>query len=270
MVHVAGIPPPDVGNIGEGGPAAEAALNNAEDVAVAPNGDIYIADRNSARLLRIRDGVLTVAYRGDFAAGENDFSGVAISADGTVYFTTGLAVKSLSLDGTVTDVLTVEDSFQTFGPKLAVAAGWLSRRCRRAPAAHCSRSKRTGPPPPSPVPRNWLPRRHRATAGRPPTRDSPASPTWPSTPRVSSTLPTRDSVWCAASVPMVTSPRCSVPGPSRSNRLSTGPPPPMSSTDRRRSASQSTARTASTSSPDSAERSTSSREGRSPQWWAVG
>ena len=120
VVHVAGLPPPAVGNIGEDGPATEAALNNAEDVEVAPNGDIYIADRNSARLLRIRDGILTVAYRGDFAAGENDFSGVAVAADGTVYFTTGLAVKSLAPDGTVTDVLTVENSFQTFGPKLAV------------------------------------------------------------------------------------------------------------------------------------------------------
>ncbi|HJU52142.1 MAG TPA: hypothetical protein VJ815_07385, partial [Acidimicrobiia bacterium] len=50
VVHVAGVPPPAVGTVGEDGPATSAALNNAEDVAVAPNGDIYIADFNSARL----------------------------------------------------------------------------------------------------------------------------------------------------------------------------------------------------------------------------
>ena len=83
MVHVAGVPPPAVGTVGEDGPATSAALNNAEDVAVAPNGDIYIADFNSARLLRIREGILTVAYRG--GQGENDFSGVAAASDGTVF-----------------------------------------------------------------------------------------------------------------------------------------------------------------------------------------
>lgn len=120
VVHVAGVPPPTTGTIGEGGPATEAALNNAEDIAVAPNGDIYIADANSQRLLVIQGGILNVAYRGDFGAGENEFSGVAVAADGTVYFTTGMAVLSLATDGTVTEVMAGDDSFQAFGPKLAV------------------------------------------------------------------------------------------------------------------------------------------------------
>ena len=95
-------------------------MNNAEDVAVAPNGDIYIADYNSARLFRIRDGLLTVAYRGDFSADENDFAGVAVAADGTVYFTTGEAVMSISSEGTIAEVLPQEAGSQVYGPKLAV------------------------------------------------------------------------------------------------------------------------------------------------------
>jgi hypothetical protein len=120
VVHVAGLPPPAVGTVGEDGPAADAALNNAEDVAVAPNGDVYIADYNSARLLRIRDGILTVAYRGDFTADENDFAGVAVAADGTVFFTTGEAVMSISSEGTIAEVLAEEQGSQVYGPKLAV------------------------------------------------------------------------------------------------------------------------------------------------------
>lgn len=117
---VAGLEPPAVGTIGEDGPADQAALNNAEDVVVAPNGDIYIADYQSSRLLRIRDGILTVAYRGDWAGGENDFSGVAVADDGIVYFTTGLAVQALSPDGSVTEVLPSEAGAQVYQPKLAV------------------------------------------------------------------------------------------------------------------------------------------------------
>lgn len=63
---VAGIDRAQSATAGEDGPATEAALNNAEDIAVAPNGDVYIADRNSQRLLKISDGILTVAYRGSF------------------------------------------------------------------------------------------------------------------------------------------------------------------------------------------------------------
>ncbi|MGQ0849578.1 MAG: FGLLP motif-containing membrane protein, partial [Actinomycetota bacterium] len=119
-MKVAGLPAPATGTIGEGGPATEAALNNADDVAVAPNGDIYIADYNSARLLRIRDGILTVAYRGDFREGENDFSAVAIASDGIVYFTTGQALLSLAPDGIVTEILATDPGAQVFSPELAI------------------------------------------------------------------------------------------------------------------------------------------------------
>lgn len=120
VVHLAGLPAPAVGNIGEDGPATEAALNNAEDVTTGPNGDIYIADINSGRLLRIRDGILTVAYRGDFAAGENDIAGVAVASDDTVYFPTGQAILSLSPDGTTTEVAVLGGFGQAIGQKLAI------------------------------------------------------------------------------------------------------------------------------------------------------
>lgn len=120
VVQVAGQPAPATGTTGEDGPANQAVLNNAEDIAVAPNGDIYIAEFNGARLLRIRDGILTVAYRGDFAVGENDFSGVAVAADGTVYFSTGLALMSLAADGTVTEILQSDNPGQVEGPKLSI------------------------------------------------------------------------------------------------------------------------------------------------------
>lgn len=138
---VAGLEPPAVGTIGEDGPANQAALNNAEDVAIAPNGDIYIADYQSSRLLRIRDGILTVAYRGDWAGGENDFSGVAVADNGTVYFTTGLATMALTPDGDITEILPSEEGAQVYQPKLAVlpegsvvlAGGALPRIDRIAP-----------------------------------------------------------------------------------------------------------------------------------------
>jgi hypothetical protein len=125
VVHVAGVPAPGVGTVGEDGPATQAALNNAEDVAVAPNGDIFIADANSSRLLRIRDGILTVPYRGDFSAGENEFTGVAAGDDGSVYFTTGLAVMVLTPDGETSEILATDPGAQVTGPKLAVGSDGL-------------------------------------------------------------------------------------------------------------------------------------------------
>ncbi len=125
VVTVAGLPAPAVGTVGEGGPAAQAALNNAEDVEVAPNGDIYIADRNTQRLLRIRDGILEVAHRGNFGAGENDYSAVALADDGTVYFTNGQAVLSLAVDGTVSELSPLPQPGQANAPKLALVADGL-------------------------------------------------------------------------------------------------------------------------------------------------
>jgi serine/threonine-protein kinase len=107
--------------VGEEGPANLAALNLAVDLAVAPNGDIYIADYNTARLLRIIDGTLTVAFRGDDDKGENQISGVDVSEDGTIYFHAGEGLRSLTPDGTLATLTPGDGGAQAFDYKVAVA-----------------------------------------------------------------------------------------------------------------------------------------------------
>ena len=60
-----------------------------------------------------------VAYPGDFAKGENEFTGVATQSDGSVVFTTGLAEKWLRPDKTLTDIRTDEKGDQVLGLLLA-------------------------------------------------------------------------------------------------------------------------------------------------------
>jgi actin-like ATPase involved in cell morphogenesis/sugar lactone lactonase YvrE len=96
---VAGIGSSNDPLVGEGGPPDSAALNLAGGLAVAPNGDIYIADTNTQRVLRIHDNILSVVYRGNSGRGENDVSGIAVDKGGRVYFTTGLAIRSVAADG---------------------------------------------------------------------------------------------------------------------------------------------------------------------------
>src|SRR6185436_5018110 len=43
----------DLANVGDGGPATSATLNMPSDVAVAPNGDIYVADMHHNRVRKI-------------------------------------------------------------------------------------------------------------------------------------------------------------------------------------------------------------------------
>ncbi len=89
---------------GEGvpGPALAAGLGTTEDVAVAPNGDVYLVDRFFPRLLRIRDGQVSEVYVGDPEAGEAGFSGVAVDAGGTVVFGTNIGIHRLDGDGSAT------------------------------------------------------------------------------------------------------------------------------------------------------------------------
>ncbi len=56
-----GSPGEDEGPVGDGGPATAAQLNMPSDVAVAPNGDLYIADmyHNRVRRLDARTGIMT-------------------------------------------------------------------------------------------------------------------------------------------------------------------------------------------------------------------
>ena len=107
---------------GEGGPANAATLNLADAVAAAPTGEIYIADRNSGRLLQVKDGILNVLYRANFNAGENDVAGVAVAPDGTVAFTTGQTIRTIPPGGGGPNVLSSDKAAMgTSGGKLAYA-----------------------------------------------------------------------------------------------------------------------------------------------------
>ncbi|MBI4570649.1 MAG: hypothetical protein HY723_01765 [Chloroflexi bacterium] len=76
------------GYAGEGGPAGEAAFNAPSDIAVAPDGAIYIADTGSCRIRRIAGGeIATVAGNGVCAPGGD--GGPATSAG--VWHAVGLA-----------------------------------------------------------------------------------------------------------------------------------------------------------------------------------
>jgi sugar lactone lactonase YvrE len=78
---------------GEGGPAIKAGLDRPESVAVARNGDVYLTDNDSQRILKVAsDGVLTVLYRGSTADGESNTYGVAVAPDGSVWFSNGRGV----------------------------------------------------------------------------------------------------------------------------------------------------------------------------------
>ncbi len=76
-----GSPGPEQGPVGDGGPAIEATLNMPSDVAVAQNGDIYIADMHHQRVRMIdaRTRVITtVAGNGNW--GDSGDGGPAINA----------------------------------------------------------------------------------------------------------------------------------------------------------------------------------------------
>ncbi|MBI4571009.1 MAG: hypothetical protein HY723_03595, partial [Chloroflexi bacterium] len=77
------------GYAGDGGPASEAALNAPSDIAVAPDGAVYIADTGSCRVRRIGTGgeIATVAGNGVCAPGGD--GGPATSAG--VWHAVGLA-----------------------------------------------------------------------------------------------------------------------------------------------------------------------------------
>jgi sugar lactone lactonase YvrE len=83
---------------GDGGPATAARLNAPGNLAVAPNGDLYIADTGNLRVRKVSGGVITtVAGSGQLgslggdggpatAAGLESIEGVAVDGSGNLYF----------------------------------------------------------------------------------------------------------------------------------------------------------------------------------------
>ncbi|MCU0273879.1 MAG: Hsp70 family protein [Acidimicrobiales bacterium] len=95
------------GTDGEDGPATAAAMSRPENVAVTSTGDVYIADNDTQRILKVSGGTLTSVYVGDPGAGESNTFGVAVAPDDSVWFANGAGVQKLTATG-ATPVLTRE------------------------------------------------------------------------------------------------------------------------------------------------------------------
>jgi len=141
--------PGDLVNVGDGGPATSAQLNMPSDVAIAPNGDIYIADMHHNRIRRVdaKTGIITTAvgsgvwgYSGDDGpamqarlAGPAGVAVVPERADRTGKVTIFIAdyynqhVRAVGPDGVIRDLS--DEGRIAFGAPTRVAysvrRGWL-------------------------------------------------------------------------------------------------------------------------------------------------
>lgn len=131
------------GDSGDGGPATAATLAEPTGVAVAPSGDLYIADFAAHRVRRIAtDGTITTlagtgvsGYSGDgglaSAARLNEPSALAVDAAGNVYIADSgnERVRRVGPDGTITTVAgtgvfgTTGDGGSAIAARLAIPTG---------------------------------------------------------------------------------------------------------------------------------------------------
>lgn len=81
------------------GPALSVSLRPSEDIASAPDGGVYTVDRFGNRLLLVKDGQVTIAFKGD-GVKQNGFSGIAVDPQGRVVFGTDIGIHELRPDGT--------------------------------------------------------------------------------------------------------------------------------------------------------------------------
>jgi len=141
--------PGDSDNVGDGGPATSAHLNMPSDVAIAPNGDLYIADMHHNRVRKVDAKtriITTVAGNGkwgfsgdDGPATEASFSGpagIAVVAEPGGKVTLFIAavydghVRAVGPDGIIRDLS--DEGREAFGAPTRVAfaasgprRGWL-------------------------------------------------------------------------------------------------------------------------------------------------
>jgi hypothetical protein len=97
---------------GDGGPAAEAELNDPGELAVGPNGTIYFVDRGNERIRAIAvDGVISTVAGNGTAGNTGDAgpatraeinpSGVAVGPTGTVFVSSGSDIRVVAPDGII-------------------------------------------------------------------------------------------------------------------------------------------------------------------------
>jgi len=164
--------PSDTGDVGDDGPATAAHLNMPSDVAIAPNGDIYIADMHHQRVRRVdaRTRIITtVAGTGEWGhSGDGGPAtkatlagpaGIALAADAEGRLTLFIAdyynarVRAVRPDGIIEDV--GAESSITFGAPTRVAVAprrgivWVTDSYRDRLVA--LNLKRLQPPAPRPA-----------------------------------------------------------------------------------------------------------------------
>jgi RHS repeat-associated protein len=112
--------------LGDGGLATQAMLSTPQDVAVGPDGSVYICDHGNARIRKVGlEGVITTVAGTDIplAAGEDgdratwvelDCQSLTVGPDGSVYFTQmwgsdGRRLRKITPDGMITTVVGQKD-----------------------------------------------------------------------------------------------------------------------------------------------------------------
>ncbi len=125
------------GSNGDGGPAVDASLDKPVDVAVGPDGSIFVAELGGHRIRRIRpDGVITT-YAGNGLAGLSGDGGpaidasldspraIAVDSEGNLYIADwrNRVLRKVAVDGTITTVagLASEGALREGRPAFSVA-----------------------------------------------------------------------------------------------------------------------------------------------------